>query len=241
MPIKKKSAPEGVKSAPEGAEYAAETTEESAFEAEDAEEQAVMSQSLQGGWGAAKKRLEQSGSGGAKNHFKFTADAQLITFVVGEPIDSYSQHWINNRDGQKSFRCAENGCPICAAGDNPSARFTFRVLCFEEDDAGDIEPVQKLMTVGIKAFKQLAAIDEDAKRGGPLEGHFFSAYRAGEKKDTTHHFTPVKLRDVEEDWELPQEAALDALKEAQAAPAPKVWMDKLETLKEVASEMKKSA
>lgn len=241
MPIKKKRAPEGVKSAPEGAEYASETTEESVFEAEDAEEQAEVSQSLQGGWGAAKKRMESSGGGGGGSHFKFTEEAQLISFVVGEPIDSYSQHWINNREGQKSFRCAEGGCPICAAGDNPSARFIFHVLCFDEDANGDIEPTSKLMTVGIKALKQLMAIDEDPKLGGPLEGRFFSTYRAGKKKDTTHHFTPVKLRDVEEDWELPEEAAVEALKDAQAAPPPKIWMDKLETLREVASDMKRSA
>ena len=35
--------------------------------------------------------------------------------------------------------------------------------------------------------------------------------------------------------------AVAALKEAQDGPEPKIWIDKLETLREVASELKRSA
>lgn len=232
MPIKKK--------APQGDDYAAKAaTEDSVFEEENPDEIAEFSQSRSRGWGAADEKVESSKSSGGKTHFKFSEDQELIAFIEGEPIDIYDQHWIK-RQGQMSFRCADEECPLCEAGDSPSSRFTFSVLHFEEEN-GEINPRVKLMTVGTKALKQLRAIDEDPKRGGPLEGKFFAAYRTGKRQDTTHHFTPVKLRDVEEDWELPQDEAVAALKEAQDGPEPKIWIDKLETLREVASELKRSA
>jgi len=234
MPIKKK--------APQGDDYAATaSTEDDVFEEENPDEIAEFSQSRSRGWGAADEKLESSkGSGGSGSHFKFSEEQELIAFVDGQPIDVFDQHWLNNREGQKSFRCLEEECPLCAAGDSPSPRFTFSILHFEEEN-GEIDPTIKLMTVGVKALKQLKAIDEDPKRGGPLEGKFFSAYRTGKKRDTVHTFTPVKLRDVEEDWEIPQDEAVSALKEAQEGPEPKVWIDSLETLREVASELKRSA
>ena len=157
------------KKAPQGDDYAATaSTEDDVFEEENPDEIAEFSQSRSRGWGAADEKVESSKSSGGKTHFKFSEDQELIAFVEGEPIDIYDQHWIK-RQGQMSFRCADEDCPLCEAGDSPSSRFTFSILHFEEEN-GEINPRVKLMTVGTKALKQLRAIDEDPKRGGPLEG-----------------------------------------------------------------------
>jgi hypothetical protein len=234
MPIRKK--------APQGEEYVSDAQGAGdVFETEDPNEYSKNSASLQSGWGAAKRQLDKvkPSGGGGNYHFRFSEDQQLIAFIEGEPIDSFSQHWIK-REGQMSFRCAEQDCPLCATGDNPSAKFTFFVLHFEVD--GDsVEPTPKLMTVGIKALKQLLSIDEDPKRGGPLKGKFFSAYRTGKRQDVVYSFIPVKPRDLEEDWELPEGDAVAALKEHQDNTEPKVFIPSIDDLREVAREIKKSA
>jgi hypothetical protein len=216
---------------PQGSDFA----DESVFEEEVPTVQSTKSASMQGGWGEAKK-LSASVGTGSDYYFKFTADAQLIAFILPEPCDSYKQHWVE-RKGQRSFRCLGADCPLCAVGSYAGARYSFWVLNFIVD-GDEIDPKPQLMEVGIKAFKQLLAIDENKKIGGPLYDNFFQTYRTGKEKDVSYTFTLVKQRDVVDDWKIPIQDALDELADARATSKPKAYEPTKESLMDIAKEIK---
>lgn len=237
MPIQKKSATAVKKSSPAPAadDYAADDVFENE---EDVDTVSSVATAANPGWEAAERLA--GASQGNSSHFKLTDERQLIAFIVGAPIDSFHQHWIDHLKGQKSFRCSGvDTCPLCAAGDKPRASYTFWVLHFEETDEG-IEPTAKRFNVGVKALRQLRAIDEDPKRGGPLNQRFFSVWKTGESQSTTYSFVPVKSRDLDEDWDLPEDAALEALQEAAGLDVPTPWIPDAESLRTAARALRNS-
>lgn len=226
------------KTAPTADEY---VSEDSLFENEDENEIAPVSASLQAGWDAADQLANSSrGSSQYTNNIKFSDDPKLIAFINGAPVDAYEQHWVT-RKGAQSFRCLGDSCPLCAAGDRPSARFVFFVLEFIfEGDKVDTQPM--LWTCGRRVFEQLKAINADPRKGGPLEGHFFTVHRIGSGPDTQYVVQPQKPRDLEEDpWGLPADGALEAVRDAQANAAPSIYVAPAETLEQVASELRRSS
>lgn len=229
MPIKKSSAP--------AADAYVDDSASDLFEAEDPNEQSARSSSLQKGWGAAKEMLKGVGGDSKFSYnFKFGHAPELIAFIEGEPIDSFKQHWVT-RSGQQSFRCLEERCPLCAAGNVPSAKFTFFILHFVIN-GDDINPEPKIMTVGPKVLRQLSDIDEDPRKGGPLLGRFFAVSKTGEKQQTQYIFTPVKSRDIPEDWGFSAEDANSEVVSAQRTAEPNVYTPRLEDLEAVAAEIR---
>ena len=222
---------------------AAQPDDDDLFETEDENEQTAESASLQSGWDVASKVAEQSKRAFSKD-LKVTGDPTLIAFIEGYPVDSYQQHWLNNRKGQKSFRCADKGgtkqtCPLCMVGDKPSARFVFWVEQFLID-GDDIEPSAVIWTSGVRVFEQLRSIDSDPRKGGPLKDHFFSVSRSGEGTDTVYSIVPVKVRDLEEDWGIDGDDALAVVAEARETDEPKLYDTPMSKLQEAASEIRKA-
>lgn len=210
------------------------------FEKEDENEIASHSASLQGGWDVAEQTKAAAPSQSKfSDYFKVRDDLALVAFIKGAPVDSFLQHWIR-RTGKMSFRCLGAGCPLCATGDVPSPRFVFFVLEFEMT-AGQVEPVSKVWTVGAKVMELLKDINSDPRKGGPLEGRFFTVHKVGDKQRAQTSVVGVKARDLEEDWKIPTAAAEEAVAEAQANAEPKLYFDSLEDLAEVASELRRSA
>lgn len=236
MPLRRVERP-----APEATQYAAPETDDSLFEEEDENEQSAESASLQSGWATAQKLAEQSKRAFSKD-LKVTNDPVLVAFLEGGPVDSYQQHWINGRKGQKSFRCASTrgggACPLCKAGDKPGAKFVFFVLEFVFDGE-NIEPIAQVWSCGIRVFEQLRAIDTDPRKGGPLQGHFFAVSRSGESTDTVYSIVPVKPRDLADDWGIDGDDAIAAVAEARATEKPELYSTPLSKLEEVAAELRK--
>lgn len=222
MPIKK--------IAPVADEY----VDESVLEAEDPDEQSESSASVQSGWDAAKALLASSRSGSSDNkfasYFRFTEEPSLIAFIKDEPLTDgvFRQHWTS-----RSYRCLEKGCPLCAAGNDPTPKFTFWVLHYEVD-GDDITPTPKLMTVGPRVLRDLLAINDDVRRGGPLQGRFFAASKTGAKQQTQYHFVPVKARDIPEDWGFDAKDAVEELENAQRLEEPSIYKNSFEELEEAA-------
>lgn len=162
---------------------------------------------IKGGWGGFKKVKEAAPSTFAKE-FKFPSQADgekpvLIKFLEDEPFSNYLLHWQDEiRSGKRSFICmATDDCPLCELGNDPSARTAFNIVVI---DPSEEEPVPRLeiYSTGIKGGLELKAFHEDDVFG-PLTKGYFSAIKTGKGQGKTQmKLTPVKERDVEEDYDV---------------------------------------
>ena len=104
------------------------------------------SNAIKRGWGAAD-RVQEASSPYAQR-FKVTEDTQVIKFLEDEPYASFRTHWIDGRQGQKSFVCLHddpNGCPLCDAGNRPSTKFAFNIAVLSNEE----EALVKSFEVGV--------------------------------------------------------------------------------------------
>src|SRR5690606_1168892 len=94
----------------------------------------------------------------------------------------YRQHWLDGRKGQKSFTCIKDfndkGCPLCKAGNRPSAKFAFNVAEVLEAEDGEAVASIKSLEVGPRLIDQLSNFNTDPKTG-PLTKHYWLVRRTG--------------------------------------------------------------
>jgi hypothetical protein len=193
-PAKKYEAVDDVATAPE-----ADVAEDSAPRGRrklNADKPKAVKPPVKKGWDAA----DAAKSGDFPDDFSTTDEAQLIHFLDDAPFAVYKQHWIE-RAGKKSWRCLEDaGCPLCDdIGDRPQAKICFNII----DLADPEKPVNRLWTVGSRIATTLKNLNKD-KKIGPInrDDIYFSVSASGKglKRDTV--VTPVKARDVSEDWDI---------------------------------------
>lgn len=197
-------------------------------EEEDPDDLPARSSVVQKGWGEARKRINESFT----DEFKFSEDEQVVKFIDGEPA-IYRQHWFNDKPGKKSYVCLEDGCPLCdELGDNPSNRFVFSVVNLSMED----HPVQALVA-GIRLANVLQK-EHVSERRGPLERHYWSLSKTGEKLSTVHKAEMVKERDLAEDFGIDPDEVAQSLKDRKPIPVSKiVQVSSLKDLQEVADEL----
>lgn len=224
-----------------GAEYAANVdtdTDDEAFEEESSFDRPVVA--ARKGWDAAEEVQKKVKTLG--DFFQFSEEPALIAFVEGAPIDSYLVHWVDTKDGRRSFRCLDGEddieCALCEIGDNPSAKFAFWVVEFTFK-GDDINYDARIMEVGTKLKNTLKDMDADVRKGGPLEGSFYSAHRTGKKQTTQYHISRVKDRDLLEDWGLAAEDGKSAVKEMQEKGEPRLYIPNVEDVEAAALYMKR--
>ncbi len=183
------------------------TTEalEEIFQAENESEVPERSSVIQTGWAAAKKAVAKSNKTFATD-FRFDEDVQLIKFIGNEPM-SFMQHWVN-RPGKKSFISIGEGDPLVAVGSKPDQKFAFTVLNLSDED-----PQLQLMIVGVRLCGQLEKLDSD-KKTGPLNRPdiYWAVSKSGTGTKTSYSVTPVKERDLAEDWGIDPVAAAELIK-----------------------------
>lgn len=152
---------------------------------------------IQRGWGAADKAIAKDSP--FAQRLKLDASPVLIKFDEDEPYASYHQHWIE-RSGQKSFTCIQSidpmGCPLCDAGNRPSARFSFNVILLLKGES----PVRRSFDVGPRVFDQLKGYHTNPAQG-PLGKHYWAASMTGKKASSATSLMLVKERDIAEDWD----------------------------------------
>jgi len=178
---------------------------EQIFTAEDETEAPARSSVIQTGWAAAKKAVAKSNKSFATD-FRFDEDVQLIKFIGNEPM-SFMQHWVN-RPGKKSFISIGEGDPLIAVGSKPDQKFAFTVLNLSDED-----PQLQLMVVGVRLCGQLEKLDSD-KKTGPLNRSdiYWAVSKSGTGTKTSYSITPVKERDLAEDWGIDPVAAAELIK-----------------------------
>jgi len=190
------------------------------------------------GWDAAEEVQKKVKSLG--DFFQFGEEPTLIAFVEGAPIDSYLLHWVDTKDGRRSFRCMdeEADCPLCEEGDSPSAKFVFWVVEFTLSEE-KVDYASKIMEVGTKLKNTLKDMNAEPRKGGPLEGNFFSAHRTGKKQSTQYHIARVKDRDLEEDWGVPADAAREGVEEMREKGEPRLYIPNIEDLESAAAYLRR--
>lgn len=203
--------------------------------AENEDDVPARSSALQGGWAAAKKTIEDSARGFV-NEFKFSEDAQVVKFLNdGEPIASYKQHWLEGRQGRKSFTCLTSigeKCPLCQIlGDKPTTKIAFSILRLGEDGI-----TSEALVVGTRLAGVLEKSHEDAKTG-PLSKGFWALSRTGKGAKTQHQISPVKERDLAEDWDVDPAEVAKAMKDVEPLDTSFVRFETYTELADIAKEL----
>lgn len=152
--------------------------------------------------GAAGVEEVRSAGGSGVQRLKLGTEPELFKCldVDPAPLVSFRQHWLPQGGGQpdRPEVCpGKKTCPLCDMGDNSSQSIAFNILHLSGSD----EPEVKLLQVGIKAYNAFkdAATSRSATEPN-FNKDFFSVSRSGKGGQSQTNFTPVKLRDIEEDW-----------------------------------------
>lgn len=188
------------------------------------------------GWDGYEEAKSEVGDFAPEFGKSMSEDERLFKFVDDGPVAVYSQHWINERQGKKSFTCAEEDCPLCEqVGDRPSTKAAFNVINLDGD-----EPVVEIWTVGMKVANAIKALaKQDRTKPINREDLYWSVNRTGKKGSWQTNLTPVKARDLKEDWDLEPltDKELDDLEDKAYGYEDAVENTSMQTLEDVADEM----
>ena len=123
--------------------------------------------------------------------YKVPDEEQLILFLEDDPYASFLQHWCDwvPKGHKMSYICSQDDCPLDEV-DTPTARVRFNIL----DLVGDL-PELRTYECGMTITDTL---DKYAKNES-LSGRYFAISMVGDKTKRTQ-IRPVKVRDLEEDW-----------------------------------------
>lgn len=203
---------------------------------EDAEDSGLTKSArkiVRGGWSNADRTLQADSP--YAQRLKIDADPVLVKFLEDEPYANYRQHWVE-RSGQKSFTCIKDmhakGCPLCAAGNRPSARFAFNVVELAEDGEHTVRSYE----VGPRDIDALKNLHNNPKQG-PLTKHYWAISRTGKGATSQRMHQMVRERDLDEEWEIEPltDAQLDDFMK-QKYDSGIVPIPSFKTLSEIASE-----
>jgi hypothetical protein len=161
------------------------------------------------GWGSYEKSKQANSS--FPDDFKVTNEEVLLKFLDEEPFWVYLQHWIE-RKGKRSWTCLEVRCPLCDdAGDKPTQQVCFNVVDFTDPK----DPKVKVWKVGPMVADILKNFAKNDKTK-PInrDDLYFSARKESKNNKTNYYITPVKERDIYDDWDVdPDNVDLDALED----------------------------
>jgi len=115
-------------------------------------------------------------------------------FMEDGPYASFLMHWADwmPKGSKQSYICLQDDCPLCEI-DVPSARVRFNIL----DCAGDT-PRHVVFECGVTITDTL----DDYAQKEPLAGSYYAVAMRGQKRNKRTEIRPVKIRDLEEDWEF---------------------------------------
>ena len=145
--------------------------------------------------------------------FKFDSDIQIIRFRSDLPM-SYSEHWLDGKtSGKKSYNCLNPrkdpsgpSCPLCQmdseiSGQYAKPKWAFTIVNFS------VDPFERQLMTGTKRLIDALNAMDTKPNVGPLFGKYWAISKSGERQTLAYHVTPVKERDLKEDWGInPTEA-----------------------------------
>lgn len=125
--------------------------------------------------------------------YKVPDDEQLIMFMEDGPYASFLQHWCDwvPKGHKMSYICPQEDCPLDEV-DTPVARVRFNILDLQGDT-----PLHVTYECGMTVTDTL----DRYSKNEPLAGRYFAITMVGDKTKRTQ-IRPVKIRDLEEDWQF---------------------------------------
>jgi hypothetical protein len=142
--------------------------------------------------------------------FKHSETPQVIKFLDSDgPFAVYRQHFLTGKEGKKSYICLGSNCPLCTElGNRPEDKRAFTIVNLS------VEGYQRQLLIATpRLFKALHSIHFTPQ--GPLDKNYWALSRTGTKQTTQYNINPVKGRDLEEDWNINEQEALEFLKTAE--------------------------
>jgi hypothetical protein len=178
---------------------------------------------IKSGWGAAEEAIKPKEY---VKDFKISETLQVIKFLDPDgPYAIYSQHFLTQKtEGQRSYVCLGNGCPLCTKLNNkPEKKYAFSVAV--------LTPTETTMTKLVVTplfFKSLHAAHHSP--AGPLSKNYWAVARRGQLVNTVYTLNPVKGRDLNEDYgidEVKAEAAIAEMVPFEASSLRRLSVDEL--------------
>jgi hypothetical protein len=225
------------------------------LEIENEEEFSPRSSTVQSGWAGAQKLFANNATKPQNKtawEFKVTEEPQVIKFLDADPIP-FVQHWVPSRSGRKSFLCidpdgSDRNCPLCKIFTRETremsegkrarrsverrSKVSFNVIGVGSEDG----PAVQLLECGSRLFQQLERLHSDPKTG-PLPKLFWAISRSGQSLDTMYHLTPIKARDLADDWDVDPEAFMDSIADVDSLTFADLKYSTKEELQEIADEI----
>lgn len=152
------------------------------------------------GWGAIGKLRSAQRGEAWKPPYGDDKDEAIIKFLEDEPAVVYDQHFLAKAvpsTTKRSFNCIGDECPLDEIGDQPKAQIVFNIAVWEN---GKWKAAHWIMSHKLSKTVEKYAKDP---RTSPINGpeRYFSTIKVGEKT-TTPSLTPVKERDLKDDWNV---------------------------------------
>ena len=162
----------------------------------------ATSTSVQSGWEAAESLTVSSEF---PTEVKFEdAKHQVFKFLdEAGPFAIYKQHFLKQKtSGKRSYVCIGANCPLCVKlQERPENKRAFTVVTLNSLDG-----MQRQMLIsGARLYQALHAAHYSPQ--GPLTKGYWAIVRLGKGPQTNYTVTPIKERDLEEDWNISQEKA----------------------------------
>lgn len=182
--------------APTAANYIADDVNERPSQA------TATSSSVQSGWDAAESLTATSDF---PTEVKFEdAKHQVFKFLdENGPFATYKQHFLQQKtSGKRSYVCIGANCPLCVKLQvRPDNKRAFSVVTLNSS-----EGMQRQMLIsGARLYQALHAAHYSPQ--GPLTKGYWAIVRLGKGPQTNYTVTPIKERDLEEDWNISQKDA----------------------------------
>lgn len=212
--------------APDAASYVAD-------DIDDRPQQATASStSVLSGWDAADTFTTSSDF---PTEVKFEEGKHLVFKFLDEngPFAIYKQHFLKQKtSGKRSYVCIGADCPLCVKlQDRPENKRAFTVVTLNSN-----EGIQRQMLIsGARLYQALHAAHYSPQ--GPLTKGYWAIVRLGKGPQTSYTVTPIKERDLEEDWNLDAEKASSAVAAAEVYTRNLIKEHSLEELDEIANDL----
>jgi len=162
--------------------------------------------SVQSGWDAADSFTS---SNDFPTEVKFEEGKHQVFKFLDEngPFAIYKQHFLQQKtSGKRSYVCVGADCPLCLKlSDRPENKRAFTVVTLTHK-----EGMQRQMLIsGARLYQALHAAHYSPQ--GPLTKGYWAIARVGTGPQTNYTVTPIKERDLDEDWSIDPEKAKKAV------------------------------
>lgn len=158
----------------------------------------ASSTAVQSGWDAAEKLVTASGD--YPTEFKFNeGEFSVIKFLdPNGPFAIYKQHFLQQKTvGKRSYVSLGANDPLCVKlGSKPEDKRAFTIANLSAPGG----PQRQMLIASPRLYKTLHAAHFSP--AGPLTKNYWAISRTGKMQQTVYHLTPIKGRDLMEDWQI---------------------------------------